>query len=89
MPASVRKERILETVDGKEAPLLRNSIKANVEESLDEALLEAVEALWRAGWRAYQARRATSASDPGGTAEVDHTLDGLLIALTLARQEDA
>lgn len=79
---------------GPELRLLRNSIKANLEGEVRDDVLDAAEALWRAGWRLYHARQRKAAQDvatgtPPTLDDADHTLDGLLIALSLARQEES
>jgi CRISPR-associated protein Cmr2 len=66
-----------------EARLLRNSIEANLEQAIEVDVLDAVEALWLAGWRTRRVPGA-GAAEPGSA---DHTLDGLLIALSLAEEE--
>lgn len=47
-------------------------------------MLDDVEELWKAGWRSYQ-RAGSYPQDPG---RVDHTLDGLLIALSLVEEDE-
>jgi CRISPR-associated protein Cmr2 len=73
-------DRILDP-DPDQPRLLRNSIAANVDRDLDPAVLDAVEATWLAGWR-LRSKSGKPTAEP-----VDHTLDGLLLALSLAEVE--
>jgi CRISPR-associated protein Cmr2 len=70
--------------------LLRNSIEANLEQEVHQETLDDVEELWKAGWGSYQRARKRQRArkhqrDPG---LVDHTLDGLLIALSLVEEDE-